>query len=123
MAKYCIKCGKVLPEGADVCPECNAIGQSESDAALFTKLTSSADAWRESEEEERKILRRAENFHKNRKTIIIAVACAVLAIAIILLVVFNLPAARFSPLMDAAQKMPSLVLYMAMRSILFRSVS
>lgn len=103
MAKYCIKCGKVLPEGADVCPDCNAIGQSESDAALFTKLTSSADAWRESEEEERKILRRAENFHKNRKTIIIAAACALLAIAIILLVVFNLPAARVARALDRGE--------------------
>ena len=94
MAKYCIKCGKALPEEVEICPDCNVVGQSEADAALFTKLTSSADAWRESEEEERKILRRAENFHKNRKTIIIAALCAVLAIAIVLLVLFNLPASR-----------------------------
>ena len=103
MAKYCIKCGKALPEGADVCPECNAIGQSEADAALFTKLTSSADAWRESEEEERKRLRRAENFQKNRKTIIIAAACAVVAIAIILLVTLNLPASRVARALDRGE--------------------
>ncbi|MBE7017815.1 MAG: hypothetical protein E7420_06625 [Ruminococcaceae bacterium] len=103
MAKYCIKCGKALPEGVEVCPDCNIIGQSESDAALFTKLTSSADAWRESEEEERKILRRAENFHKNRKTIIIAVICAVLAIAILFLVLFNLPASRVVRALDRGE--------------------
>lgn len=103
MAKYCIKCGKALPEGAEVCPDCNAIGQSEADAALFTKLTSSADAWRESEEEERKILRRAENFHRNRKTIIIAVVCAVLAVATVLLVLFNLPASRVVRALDRGE--------------------
>lgn len=103
MAKYCIKCGKALPEGVDICPDCNVVGQSESDAALFTKLTSSADAWRESEEEERKILRRAENFHKNRKTIIIAIVCAVLVIAIALLVVFNLPASRVMRALDKGE--------------------
>ena len=103
MAKYCIKCGKALPEGADVCPDCNAIGQSEADAALFTKLTSSADAWRESEEEERKRLRRAENFQKNRKTIIIAAVCAVVAIAIILLVTLNLPASRVARALDRGE--------------------
>ncbi len=103
MAKYCIRCGKALPEGTDVCPDCNVVGQSKADAALFTKLTSSADAWRESEEEERKLLRRAENFQKNRKTIIIAAVCAVIAIAIILLVTLNLPSSRVARALDRGE--------------------
>ncbi len=94
MAKYCIKCGKALPEGVEICPDCNALGQSEADAALFTMLTSSAEVWKESDEEERKRLQRAENFRKNKNKIIIAACGGVLALIIAIVVLFTLPISR-----------------------------
>ena len=53
MAKYCVKCGKELPEGADTCPICNAAGQ-ETDAAPFTQITAATEAWKIAEEPKEK---------------------------------------------------------------------
>ena len=44
MAKYCVKCGKALPDGVEICPDCNAAAaQEEKEAALFTHMTSDAE--------------------------------------------------------------------------------
>ena len=50
MAKYCVKCGKALPDGVEVCPECSAAAApEEKEAALFTHMTPDAAVWMRSE--------------------------------------------------------------------------
>jgi len=44
MAKFCVKCGKALPDGIEICSECNVATQ-ENEAALFTRMTSETEVW------------------------------------------------------------------------------
>lgn len=111
MAKYCVKCGKALPEGVEICPECNAVGQNESDAALFTMLTSNAEIWRESSEDEERKRQRAQRLRKNKNKIIIACAAAVLALVIAFLVLFNLPVSRVVRHLDKGEYGEALAIY------------
>ena len=46
MAKYCAKCGKALPDGEELCPDCHVPAQ-ETDAALFTRMTAETEVWKE----------------------------------------------------------------------------
>lgn len=47
MAKYCSKCGKALPDGVDVCPDCHGREEKRDGAALFTKMTAETEVWKE----------------------------------------------------------------------------
>jgi len=111
MAKYCVKCGKALPEGVEICPDCNAVGQSESDAALFTMLTSSAEIWRESSEDEERKRQRAESLRRNKNKINIACVAVVLALAIAFTVLFFLPVSRVVRHLDNGEYGAALALY------------
>ncbi len=99
MAKYCVKCGKALPEGVEICPDCNAVGQSEADAALFTML-SNAEIWRESDEDEQKKRERARKRRQNRKKNTVIVLAVVLALVIAFLVLFFLPVSQVQRALD-----------------------
>ena len=111
MAKYCVKCGKALPEGVEICPECNAVGQNEADAALFTMLTSNAEIWRESSDDEEKKRERAKKLRRNRKKIIIAAVAGVLVLAIAFMVLFNLPVSRVQRALDKGEYGEALNIY------------
>lgn len=111
MAKYCVKCGKALPEGVEICPDCNAVGQNEADAALFTMLTSNAEIWRESNEEEERKRQRAESIRKNKNKIIISCIAVVLVLAIAFMVLFFLPVSRVVRHLDNGEYGEALALY------------
>lgn len=111
MAKYCVKCGKALPEGVEICPDCNAVGQSEADAALFTMLTSNAEIWRESGEAEERKRARAKKIRDNKKNIIIYSAVALLVVATVLIALFNLPVSRVVRALDKGQYDKALSVY------------
>lgn len=111
MAKYCVKCGKALPEGVEICPDCNAVGQNEADAALFTMLTSNAEIWRESSEEAERKQQRAASLRKNKKKIIIACFAAVLALAIAFTVLFFLPVSSMQRALDKGEYGEALAIY------------
>lgn len=111
MAKYCVKCGKALPEGVEICPDCNAVGQNEADAALFTMLTSNAEIWRESGEDEEKKRQRAERVRKNKSKIIIGCVAGVLALAVAFLVLFNLPVSKVVRALDNGEYGEALAIY------------
>jgi len=102
MAKYCVKCGKALPEGVEICPDCNALGQSEADAALFTML-SSAEIWRESEEDEKKKRERARKRHQNRKRNSLIALAVALALVIAFLVLWFLPVSQVQRAIDKGE--------------------
>ncbi len=111
MAKYCIKCGKALPEGVEICPDCNALGQSEADAALFTMLTSSAEIWRESDEDEKRKQARAEKLRKNKKKIVIGCVAGVLVLAIAFALLFFMPVSRVVRHLDNGEYSEALAVY------------
>lgn len=92
MAKYCVKCGRQLPKGTEVCPDCAAEMQ-ESDAALFTKMTAETEIWKSQEPVKPKKSRPVRP-HADRKTLLLG-GCAVLAViaAVALFLLFR-PSAR-----------------------------
>lgn len=92
MAKYCIKCGKALPDGVEICPDCNVGTQSGNDAALFTMMTAETEVWKDSGEEERK-RERAKALRRNKNKIIIGSAAAFVVVLGIFLGVFFHPSA------------------------------
>ena len=47
MAKYCAKCGKTLPDGVEICPTCTSGDSNVGAAALFTRLTSETEIWKD----------------------------------------------------------------------------
>ena len=111
MAKYCVKCGKALPEGVEICPDCNAVGQNEADAALFTMLTSNAEIWRESSEDVERRRQRAQRRRENRGKIIIGCVAGVLVLAIAFTVLFFLPVSRVVRHLDKGEYAEALALY------------
>ena len=94
MAKYCVKCGKALPDGVEICPECNAAGaQEEKEAALFTHMTSDAEVWKSAEPVK---LRRqkAPRPRGAQRTAFFYALAGVLVVAAAVLIIFGQPASR-----------------------------
>ena len=90
MAKYCVKCGKTLPDGMEICPDCNAAAAQEREAALFTHMTPDAEVWKTAEPVKQKP-RRA---RKALRNVWIYVAGLLLVAAAVILILFGQPAAR-----------------------------
>ena len=91
MTKYCAKCGKALPEGVEICPECGP-DVREDDAALFTRMTADTEVWK-SPEPVRQRRTRAKS-PRSRRTAIMAGVVGVVAIAAVVLILLSQPAAR-----------------------------
>lgn len=87
MAKYCAKCGKALPEGVEICPDCHATAQ-EDGAAPFTRMTAETEVWKTPEEKTRRPKRERPKRTRTQKQImgIAAAAAAVLALAVFLII-------------------------------------
>ncbi len=95
MAKYCVKCGKTLPDGVEVCPDCNITAESEEkEAALFTHMSPTAEVWKTAEPV--KDRRKAKKPRNARRTAFFYAAAAVLVVAAVVLVVFGQPASRIA---------------------------
>ena len=93
MAKYCVKCGKALPDGVEICPDCNAAAaQEEKEAALFTHMTSDAEVWKTAEPVKER--RKGSKNRKAQRTAFFYAAAAVLVVAAVILIVFGQPASR-----------------------------
>ena len=88
MAKYCVKCGKTLPDGVEVCPDCNAAAAQEREAALFTHMTSDAEVWKTAEPVKPK---RSRKLFRNAW---IYLAGALLVAAAVILILMGQPASR-----------------------------
>ena len=107
MAKYCVTCGKTLPDGVEVCPDCSTAPQ-ESEAALFTTMTAETEVWKSAEPvKERKPL-----FTEKRGRIIglCAGAVALVCVALVLVLLFR-PAARVARLIRAGELTEAYELY------------
>ncbi len=94
MTKYCAKCGKALPEGVEICPECNAAATQEKEAALFTHMTSGAEVWKPAEPVKQR--RKAKKPRSARRTAFFYATAAVLVVAAAVLIIFGQPASRIA---------------------------
>ena len=90
MAKYCVKCGKTLPDGVEICPDCNAAAAQEREAALFTHMTPDAEVWKTAEP----VKQKPKRVRKALRNIWIYVAGLLLVAAAVILILFGQPAAR-----------------------------
>jgi len=92
MTKYCAKCGKALPEGSEVCPDCGPAGR-EGEAALFTRMTAETEVWKTPEPVKKKRVR-VKLPKLNAKTAVLGCATVLLAAAAVILIILTQPAAR-----------------------------
>lgn len=90
MAKYCVKCGKALPDGVEVCPDCNAAAAQEREAALFTHMTPDAEVWKTAEP----VKTRPKRSRSLGRNFWIVIAGVLLIAAAAVLILFGQPAAR-----------------------------
>ena len=91
MAKYCDQCGKPLPDGVEICPDCGS-GAGE-EAALFTRMTAETEVWK-STEPVKQSSHLAKKVRSNRSRIILYSGAVVLAALAVFLILFSQPAAR-----------------------------
>jgi len=94
MAKYCVKCGKALPEGVEICPDCHVAAGAQ-DAAPFTRITAQTEVWKDADKsgkkQKRKKVRKTRSQQQKRVMAIVAlVAVAFLVFAVL----FTRPAPR-----------------------------
>ena len=90
MAKYCVKCGKTLPDGVEVCPDCNAAAAQEREAALFTHMTSDAEVWKAAET----VKQKPKRDHKAFRNAWLYLAGVLLVAAAVILILVGQPANR-----------------------------
>ena len=93
MAKYCDQCGKPLPDGVEICPECSRAAAQEEEAALFTRMTAETEVWKSAEP-----VKQSSSFVKkvrsNRGRIILYSGAVVLAALAVFLILFSQPGPR-----------------------------
>ena len=83
MAKYCANCGKALPDGVELCPDCGGAA-TEDGAALFTRMTAETEGWKTAEEREKKE-RPKLTLSQKQLAAYIGAAVAVVALAVCLI--------------------------------------
>lgn len=92
MAKYCIKCGKALPEGVEICPDCNAAAAQEREAALFTHMSPDAEVWKTAEP----VKQKPKRADKAQRNFWLYLAGALLVAAAVILIILGQPANRIA---------------------------
>lgn len=110
MAKYCIKCGKALPDGVEICPDCHVGAKPGNDAALFTMMTAETEVWKESADEERK-RERAKIIRKNKQKILIGVSAVAVAAAIAVVLIFTSAPFRVDSALSSGEYDKALSIY------------
>ena len=115
MAKYCVKCGRQLPKGTEVCPDC-AAGMGESGAALFTTMTAQTEVWKDSEPVKQK-KRRASKLLGNRQLLVLCAAVLLVLIAVATLLLLFRPSARVARAIRSGDYQRAYELYWSSASI------
>ena len=90
MAKYCDKCGKVLPEGTEICPDCNAMNDAAAEAALFTRITAETEVWKD----EKVRPQRPKRTRSEKEKLGFGIAAVVVLAFLVFAIVFTRPAFR-----------------------------
>lgn len=109
MAKYCVKCGKALPDGVEICPDCNVSAAQEKEAALFTHMTPDAEVWKTAEPVKQR--RRAKRPRSAQRTAFFYSLAAVLVVAAAVLIIFGQPASRVARALNRGEIDRALQIY------------
>lgn len=100
MAKYCDRCGKPLPEGVELCPDCMG-GAPEDEAALFTRMTTETQVWRKAEPvKQNRIL---DVLRSNRSRVFLYSGALLLAALAVLLILLTQPGVRAVRMLDRGE--------------------
>ena len=89
MAKYCDKCGKILPEGTEICPDCSRTA-AETEAALFTRITADTEVWKD----EKVKPQRPKRTRSEKEKLGFGAAAVVVLAFLVFAIVFTRPAFR-----------------------------
>ena len=111
MAKYCVKCGKALPDGVEICSECNAKAEQASDAALFTRMTAETEVWKESDDQTKK-RRRMKMLRNNRQRILLYAGAVLLVALTVFVITFTTPTSRVVRALNGGEYDKALSLYL-----------
>ena len=109
MAKYCVKCGKALPDGVEICPDCNVSAAQEKEAALFTHMTPDAEVWKPAEPVKQR--KRQKKSRNARRTAFFYAAAAMLVVAAAVLIIFGQPASRVARALNRGEIDRALQIY------------
>ena len=104
MSKYCANCGRLLPEGVEVCPDCHIDGV-ENEAAPFTKITAATEVWKEE-----KPVREKKKPSQIRPILYVIAAIVAVAVAAVLIIVLQ-PANRVRRALNAGRYDQALEIY------------
>lgn len=104
MSKYCASCGRLLPEGVEVCPDCHIEGV-ENEAAPFTKITAETEVWKEE-----KPVREKKKPSQIRPILYVLAAVAAVAVAVVLILTLQ-PANRVIRAIEAGDLDRALEIY------------
>ena len=102
MAKYCSKCGRALPEGVEMCPECHAPGSSDKGAALFTQMTAETEVWKEPEQAGKKRKKLPRKPARREKALMYTGAVLLVAITAFI-ILFTQPSAKVKRAIKAGE--------------------
>ena len=106
MAKYCSKCGKSLPDGVDICPDCHAPEADGQDAAPFTRISAETEVWKDDSHKKRRL-----NAPGVRERLALYGAAVLLLAAAVLIFVLTQPAFQIRWAMRAGDYERALSIY------------
>ena len=107
MAKYCSKCGKTLPDGVEVCPDCHGAGD---EAALFTRIGADTEIWKDDSEPKKKKPRKKIK-PRTRDRLVFGGAAVLLVAAIVFVILYMQPLARVRRAVRAGEYDRALTIY------------
>ena len=107
MAKYCSKCGKTLPDGVEVCPDCHGAGD---EAALFTRIGADTEIWKDDAEPKKKKPRKKLE-RSTRDRLVFGGAGVLLAAAIVFVILYMQPLPRVKRAVRAGEYDRALTIY------------
>ncbi len=108
MAKYCANCGKALPDGVELCPDCGGTA-TEDGAALFTRMTAETEGWKTAEEKPKKERPKPT---RSQKQLMAYIAAAVVVVALaVCFILYIQPAHRVVRAIGAGNYDQALELY------------
>lgn len=110
MAKYCSKCGRALPEGVEICPDCHGADNTKDDAALFTRITAETEVWKDTTQPEKREKRR-KKMYSMRERLMLYLAAVLLVIFTVFIIYYTLPSSRVVRAIDGERFDKAMLLY------------
>ena len=107
MAKFCSKCGRTLPDGVEVCPDCHGAGD---EAALFTRIGADTEIWKDDNQPKKKKPRKKLG-PRTRDRLVFGGGALLLVAAIVFVILYMQPLPRVKRAVRAGEYDRALTLY------------